>query len=65
MKPPPPPITTPCSDEHLRRMRDAIFPAHGPNQIQSDESWQWVKAKWRADEAWLTEEYGKIMRRKP
>jgi len=41
-------------------MRDTIYPAHGPNQVQSDESWNCVKHKWRADEAWLRAQFQKV-----
>lgn len=61
-----------CSDEHLRKMRDAVYPAQVPKQVQDDASWEHVKKNWRSDEEWLTEEYGKViagyakvMRRKP
>ena len=53
-------IVTPCTDAELRKMRDTIYPAHGPNQVQSDESWNCVKHKWRADEAWLRAQFQKV-----
>ena len=50
---------TPGTDAMLRLMRDTLYPAQCQNQIQSDESWDHVKAKWRADEQWLKDEYEK------
>lgn len=50
------------SDTELRKMRDAIYPAQCAKQIQDDDSWNGVKANWRQDEAWLVEEYRKVMR---
>ena len=58
--PPPPPVEHPCSDQELRKMRDAIYPANTPNQIQCDASWEQVKPAWRAWEAWLVDEYRKV-----
>lgn len=49
------------SDAELRWMRNYLYPAHCPNQIQSDESWNAVKEKWRNDEAWLLAEYKKVI----
>ncbi len=56
---------TPGTDAHLRLMRDTIYPAQCQNQIQSDESWDHVKAKWRSDEEWLTAEYRKVCAKLP
>jgi hypothetical protein len=50
----------PCTDEELRKMRNAIYPANNQNQVQSDASWEAVKQKWRADSQWLTAEYNKV-----
>lgn len=55
--PPRRPIVT---DAQLRMMRDAIFPATLPETRQTEESWEHVKAHWRADEEWLTQEFFKV-----
>lgn len=51
---------TEISDAELRKMRDAVYPAQCPNQIQSDGSWNAVKDKWRHDVEWLLAEYKKV-----
>lgn len=53
---------TPASDEELRQMRDAIYPATSEKTIQTDESWEQVKAAWRRDAEWLREQYEKLKR---
>jgi len=41
-------------------MRDCLYPATNAASIQTNESWEHVKPHWRADEAWLTEQYWKL-----
>ncbi len=56
-------VQSPVSDTELRAMRDAVYPATSEKTIQTDESWEQLKGKWRDDEAWLTEEYNKLKAR--
>lgn len=50
----------PATDEELRAMRDAVYPASSAAAIQTNESWEHVKENWRRDQAWLTEQYWKL-----
>jgi hypothetical protein len=50
------------SDAELRRMRDKVYPPT-PRNIQTDEAWEIVKHKWRADLEWLRAEYNKEMKK--
>lgn len=50
----------PVSDDGLRIMRDAVYPAQTVKQIQDDASWEHCKAAWRRDEAWLREQFDKL-----
>lgn len=52
------------SDDDLRKMRDAIYPAQCPNQIQSDAAWELVKPNWKRSVEWLELEYKKVMLQK-
>lgn len=52
----------PVTDEELRKMRDAVYPATSEKTIQTDEAWEQVKGKWRADAEWLREQYDKLKR---
>lgn len=54
------PDLKPCSDAELRAMRDAIYPPTSTENVQTTETWEQVKSHWRKDEAWLTEQYGKL-----
>lgn len=54
----------PISDAELRIMRNAVYPAQVPNQVQTDASWEQVKPKWRADVEWLSAEFNKIERKR-
>lgn len=49
-----------ATDDELRAMRNAIYPSRNADSHQTDESWEHVKANWRADEEWLTEQYWKL-----
>lgn len=43
------PVANPVSDYELKAMRDAVY-----GEPISDSSWNYVRSKWRNDEAWLT-----------
>lgn len=53
----PSPVLTPATEAQLRLMRNTIYPAQSPNQVQTDASWEHIKHRWQKDEAWLTEQY--------
>lgn len=39
----------PVTDEELRAMRNAVYPAQQPDQVQTDAAWELVKGYWRWD----------------
>lgn len=48
------------TDNELRKMRDAVYPAQTPQQVQSDEIWERVKVSWQRDVEWLTDVYNRL-----